>query len=610
MADDGLTYAGKYRIKGQLGQGGTARIYLCHDAELNRDVAVKEPLTDRPGADPERISARFLREARINGMLQHPGIVPVYEMGSKPDGTRFYSMRPISGITMHEAMASLSSQTPEEAFRLRMGFLGNLIDVADALAYAHAQGVVHRDVKPGNILIGEFGETLLFDWGLAKRLGEPDHHEVFDEQPSRDAEESDTLMTRQGQVLGTPSYMAPEQVDPRMGEINARSDVYALGVILFILLTGEKPYKGSAAQIMEQKVVAVDPPSPASRGSFLPPELVAICEKAMARDPSRRFADASEFAEQLRAFRDGRLVSVYAYSRAELFRRFVARNKAVVIGAIAVAISIVCGLALATHYAIKAERAHQAAEKALTDVTAISDATAAMVIQAATEANSYFHALEEDLVAAAQRLAKDPTPKGATETVTDLASRHKDIDLFVAYDAGFKPIAIAPARPELLPQQLDALLNGWQSGLQYVTPLFRARNNTNAFAISALPDEKRSTPGIAAIMRIEGIPSEAFDFDPLKSPYQLWCMDEQGRIVYDEDPAQVGKMLFSDALYADFPELISLGERIAKQPRGLGYYRFRARDNGKVTQKIAAWETLHPISGVTWKLVITYPYRY
>ncbi len=610
MADDGLTYAGKYRIKGQLGQGGTARIYLCHDEELNRDVAVKEPLTDRPGSDLERISARFLREARINGMLQHPGIVPVYEMGSKPDGTRFYSMRPVSGITMHEAMGSVTAQTPEEAFRLRMGFLGNLIDVGDALAYAHAQGVVHRDVKPGNILIGEFGETLLFDWGLAKRLGEPEHHEPFDEQPSRDAEESDTLMTRQGQVLGTPSYMAPEQVDPRLGEVTARSDVYALGVILFILLTGEKPYRGTAAEIMEQKAVAVAPPSPASRRDFLPPELVAICEKAMSRDPSQRFADASEFVEQLRAFRDGRLVSVYAYSRAEIFRRFVSRNRAAVIGAVAVVASIVLGLAFATHYAIQAEQAHQAAEKALVDVTAISDATAAMVITAATEANASFRALEEDLVAAVGKLSRNPTPKEATLLVKELSSRNPDIDLFVAYDASISPIAIWPSKPELLPGELDALDHGWRSGLQYVSPLFRTRSGTNAFAISALPDEKRRTPGIAAVMRIEGVPAEAFDFDPLTSPYQLWCMDEEGRIVYDEDPKQVGKMLFSDAFYADFPELLSLGERIAKTPRGLGYYRFRAKGGDEITQKIAAWETLHPIEGVTWKLVVTYPYRY
>lgn len=611
MSEETLSFAGKYQIKGLLGQGGTARVYLCHDDKLDRDVAVKEPIADRPGADKERVAARFMREARINGMLQHPGIVPVYELGLKEDGTHFYAMRPISGVTLHEAIASIHTESREETFRRRMEFLGSLIDIADALAYAHSQGIVHRDVKPGNILIGPFGETLLFDWGLAKHLDEHDHPDLFHTMGTRDADESDTIMTREGQVLGTPSYMAPEQINPRFGEVDAASDVYALGVILFILLTGEKPYRGNATEIMNQKDSDDPSPSPSLFASFLPPELVAICEKAMAKDRSVRFPDAAAMAKELKAFRDGRLVSVYAYSRAELFRRFIARNKAAIGATLAVILSVVIGAGLSLNFAVKARAAHKRAEQALVDVTTISDAVARVVIQAGERFNLFFSTLDTDLKSAARKLNRNPSAKEMTAILTELQTRHPNVDRFAIIEPNRAPLVAASASNEqLLPSDSKAFFDSWKADHMAVSRLFRTQSGATAFAITVL-GETEDAPRLTAIIRVTQLPKAGLDFDPLSNPYQVWCMDTEGRIVYDEDPRQVGKNLFSDAQYANFPELLNLGERISKETEGLGHYRFALRQGeGKVVQKIAAWESITPIPGVTWKLVVTYPYTY
>jgi eukaryotic-like serine/threonine-protein kinase len=252
------------------------------------------------------------------------------------------------------------------------------------MAYAHSRGVVHCDLKPGNVVLGGFGETILLDWGLAKIAAEADTAAAG---TVRIADERAADLTRQGAIMGTPAYMAPEQLDPAFGDIDPRTDVFALGCILYQLLIGHAPLAGDVYSILAALGSPEPMPSAREAPAPVPPELVAICDKAMRKEQALRYRDAGELAAELRAYRDGRLVSTYAYSRAELLRRSVTRNKtAVIAGVVAIAAVLVgAGLSidfgrdahLARRAAEAAERsaeaAHARADSALDNITRIAD---------------------------------------------------------------------------------------------------------------------------------------------------------------------------------------------------------------------------------------------
>jgi len=499
----GDVHYNNFEIRGTLGTGGIGRVLLAFDTKLRRDVAIKELNLEKLGAFKDRATARFLREAKISGQLEHPGIVPVYQLEAKPDGAPFYVMKHVQGITLHDAMGACFGATPEEAFRNRLKLLDSLISVVEAVAYAHSRGVIHRDLKPANIILGEFGETIILDWGLAKVWRE----QGFDEPrelsiSSIDLDEIDPFETRQGALIGTPSYMAPEQIDKKFGDVDPRTDVYALGILFFMLLSGEKPYLGTTKDIISQIVSDAVSPSPRSCGNFAPPELCAICEKAMSKDREKRFKDASEMARELKAYRDGRLVSVYAYSGMEILKRFVARNKAPLSAALAIVLAIIAGAGFSLHFAYDAQRARISAENALVEVTNLS----------------------QDAMQLARKSAEN----------------------------------------------LDAYVR----------------------------KTKSKTIDAATIQKL--LPT-----DPLKSDYQFWCMQNDGYIIYDEDPKQIGLMLFSDKLYANFPELLEFGEKIRSDPIGVSYYSFLSKDSQNVVYKVAAWDTIETLD---WKIVVTHPY--
>ncbi|HEX3763465.1 MAG TPA: serine/threonine-protein kinase, partial [Kofleriaceae bacterium] len=220
---------GRYRVVSLLGKGGMGQVYEAQDLALGRRVAIKFV---RDGAvDHDVIRARFLREQAITASLEHPGIVAVYDSGTTPDGALFYVMR----IARGEPLGRLIKRATTAAARLAL--LPNLIAVADAVAFAHSQQIIHRDLKPSNVLVGAFGETLVADWGLAKRLDEAD--------PPHGAPAVGTPAdTATGAVLGTPAYMAPEQAS---GErVDPRSDVFAIGAMLRELLAAPDPSPGRA----------------------------------------------------------------------------------------------------------------------------------------------------------------------------------------------------------------------------------------------------------------------------------------------------------------------------------------------------------------------------
>ncbi len=323
---------------------------------------------------------------------------------------------------MQAAIDEACARPPDEAQGERLKLLNPLIDVCEAMSYAHSRGVVHRDLKPDNIILGEFGETIILDWGLAKVQREWQSEYPDDASPGTTRlGPAMAGMTVDGEILGTPAFMAPEQVDSRFGEVNARTDVYALGTILYDLLTGVLPYQGDIAVMLARVGDRRPSPSPRERSGSLPLELVAICEKAMNKDQGERFEHAGCMAEQLRAYRDGRVVSVYAYSPRELFRRFVARNKTMLLAGLVAVLALLIGAGLAVHWALRAdaarqrvieehgraERARMRAEQAVEGVAGLANDLQRIADQTAASLNESLERLADALRVTAEAISED-----------------------------------------------------------------------------------------------------------------------------------------------------------------------------------------------------------
>lgn len=346
VAELALVDAALYEVGEEIARGGLGRILRARDKRLDRIVAIKELIRKDPG-----LAGRFAREALLTARLQHPAVIPVYEAGRWPDGGPFYAMKLVSGRSLEAALRDAG--TLDE----RLVLIPHVIDVVDALAYAHEKGIIHRDLKPANILVGGFGETVVIDWGLAKDL----RRAAAD--PGDDAAASDvaTGHTVSGAVLGTPAYMPPEQAmaDP----VDQRADVYALGAILYHLLAGEPPFTGNSTEQILLKVAHEQPDEIEARAPGAPPELVAIARKAMARRPADRYASAGELAEDLHLFRHGKLVGAHRYSTLALLVRSVKRHRAAVTVAVVMA-TLLIALGIWSFQRIVRERNLARAERA------------------------------------------------------------------------------------------------------------------------------------------------------------------------------------------------------------------------------------------------------
>jgi eukaryotic-like serine/threonine-protein kinase len=324
---------GRFEVLAVLGRGSFGTVYRARDPQLDRVVALKVlhsgNLARRSEID------RFLREARSMAQLSHRAIVPVHEVGEH-DGMPFIVSELIDGVPLSERI-KLERPTAVEAATL-------VADVAEALDYAHVHGVIHRDVKPSNIMIGVGGRPCIMDFGLAKR----------------DAD--DITMTMVGELLGTPAYMSPEQAGGEGYRVDRRSDVYSLGVVLYELLTGERPFSGSRT-ILIQQVLHVEPRSPRMVDDRVPRDLETVCLKAMAKEPSRRYGSAALLAADLRRYLAHEPVLARPVGRLTKLALWVRRNPRVagLIGAVAVlALGTVVAAAIAVTNAWSANREFQA----------------------------------------------------------------------------------------------------------------------------------------------------------------------------------------------------------------------------------------------------------
>lgn len=343
----------RYAIAGEFARGGLGRILQATDTRLRRQVALKELLSD-----DKELESRFLREALVTAKLQHPSIIPLYDAGRRQDGRLFYSMKLVFGRSLEEAIAA------KETLAERLSLLPHLIDVAEAIAYAHSKKIIHRDLKPQNVLVGEFGETVVIDWGIAKDLSSghvdsaPNGAETV---PWLD--ELGGQLTMDGTIMGTPAYMPPEQA--RGNAVDERADVYALGAILYHLMAGVSPYQGMPVREILLSLMSDPPRSPKPLHQLthgVPKDLGAVVTKAMAADLSLRYRTAKELVEDLKKFQTGQIVGAYRYTTLELLFRWLKRNKVVASLGLALALGGVVSIAQIVEKSRLAEQGRQIAE--------------------------------------------------------------------------------------------------------------------------------------------------------------------------------------------------------------------------------------------------------
>ncbi len=323
MMATGPDDAARYELLSEKGKGGMGRVWVARDRHLGREVAVKELLTKPRGIEDPRdpTERRFLREALVTGQLEHPGVVPVYELGHRDDGSLFYTMRLLRGRTLRQAIAE------SDGLAGRLNLIPHFRDLCLTIAYVHSRGVIHRDIKPDNIIIGEFGETVLLDWGIAKV------HGLGDELSSRllrDREKLEALAngeTVEGDILGTPAYMPPEQACGRIDEIDEQSDLYSLGAVLYEILAGKPPYTGNVWKVLA--LVQKGRPQPLEQvDPKIPRDLAAVALKSLRPEKEGRYPDARSLAREIEQYMSGRTVGVYDYSAVELVRLFIRHHRA------------------------------------------------------------------------------------------------------------------------------------------------------------------------------------------------------------------------------------------------------------------------------------------
>jgi WD40 repeat protein/tRNA A-37 threonylcarbamoyl transferase component Bud32 len=324
---------GRFEIRSHLGAGGFGDVYRALDTLLKRDVALKLPRAGVFASASERV--RFLRESQAAAQLRHPNIVPTYDAGL--EGEQFYIA--LAFIDGESLQSRLEDGRPD--FRQAAGIV---ISLAEALDYAHCQGIVHRDVKPANIMLDAKGEPLLMDFGLARL---------------REAEDQ---LTHDGTVLGTPAYMAPEQAAARHDEVGPASDQYSLGVVLYELLCGQRPFEGSAAAVISM-VIDQEAPPPRAHNRAIPRDLDTICVKAMAKRPADRYVTCQQLAEDLRRWLNNEPIRARRVRLPERLARWIGREPVVAAMASSLAVALIVGTVVSIIFAARARNEAVRAEK-------------------------------------------------------------------------------------------------------------------------------------------------------------------------------------------------------------------------------------------------------
>jgi WD40 repeat protein len=353
----------RYRTLRFHARGGLGEVFLAWDEELNREVALKR-MQEHCAGDPDS-QRRFLWEAEVTGRLEHPGVVPVYGLVRDEAGRPCYAMRFIEGKTLFDEIRRFHEldrpgRDPGERSLALRQLLGRFVAVCNTIAYARSRGILHRDLKPGNVLLGRFGETLVVDWGLARPVERTEEERRSGEETLRPT--ADSAQTQAGKALGTPAYMSPEQAAGRWNEIGPASDIYSLGAMLYALLTGYAPVEGRTSNEVMERVMRGEFPPPRQRNRTVPPSLEAICLKAMALRPADRYASAQDLAADVEHWLADEPVAVYRERGRERLARWGRRHRATVAGAAALLLTGVVALGATTLW-IEDARQDEAAQR-------------------------------------------------------------------------------------------------------------------------------------------------------------------------------------------------------------------------------------------------------
>ncbi len=317
---------GRYQYIRDIGAGGMGRVMLARDIELERDVAIK--VLEVPIANDDDITvARFIREAKTTAGLVHPGIVPVYDLGHTEDGHHFFIMQVVEGVTLREMLSRAKMEGVDRITHISH-FLHLFLRICEAVGYAHHRGIAHLDLKPANIMEGAFGEVMVMDWGVARCIGEQPR---ATESAAADGHPGEGE-THGHRVVGTPGFMAPEQYLGEDHPAGVSADVFALGVVLFTILSGEKPFKGNNLGEIQLAVrtgrrLSVQDAAHEADQKPVPKELAAICEQALQLDPAARYPTALELGNDVKAYIENRAISAFHENVFRRSRRWMRRHR-------------------------------------------------------------------------------------------------------------------------------------------------------------------------------------------------------------------------------------------------------------------------------------------